>query len=484
MRSTEIRFIDYLWLFLIATLSFLVSGLPFYPFLNSDIAIHVLMTESFSFQYDLYFWGQDRLGSLLPLVANIVHRISGISPFWLTALTKWLFLCMGCVSFWYFIPNRFQRWVWTSLWFFPAYEMMYHLLPGHPYAEQMAMFGLSLIFFCRWVNSSSKPWNLPLLIIFATISFWISDFSLVFYLALLVSYFSTIKKRIKQLFSNPLLIEMKLTSLVFVIATSFILYAKLTSARDETYTLSIFGSGDQILYSISMIWFYTKNVLLIDSVSVCNSIYFYATLASIILLVVNRKKLRFKAYSNVCFIVSILGFLLIVSLRWLAINFVMLKYFIPVFFSLWLGILSVDWSCLDKKLWLISKALMVMIVIGCSGSLIYQYHHPSEHKLTQAELQTHFFQTPKVVIGNYWYSYVFGIINPKIITATPHEKESVRNWKQVGLVMQSDTIHICLNNWLDSPPEKLIQFNTKLHLIDTLNEGQFRFARYKKIRKI
>jgi hypothetical protein len=479
--STKIKLIDWVWLVFIATLSFFISGLPFYPFLNSDIAVHVLMTESFSFRYDLYFWGQDRLGSLVPMVANIVYRISGISPFWLTALTKWFFLCVGCFSFWYFIPNRFQRWVWTCLWFFPAYEMMYHLLPGHPYAEQMAMFGLSLVFFKRWIQSSSSVWDLPLFLLFSILSFWLSDFSLVFYAALFIGFFFSIINQVKLLSSKPWTSQMFWTFSVLISGIFFILYAKLSAARDETYTLSMFGSEDQILHSISMLWFYTRNVLLFESVSIWNSIYFYATLTSILFLAVSRKKLRFQASSKVFFLISIIGFILIVSLRWLAINFVMLKYFIPVFFSLWLGILSIDFADIYKRLRLLLTVVITLIVLGCSGSIIYQYNHPSERDIYISDLQSPFFKTQKSIIGDYWYSYIFAIANPELIATTPHDLSSVRNWKQVDRVIESDTIYICLNNWMDEAPQNLIQFDTELSLINTIEEGQFKFARYRKI---
>ncbi len=481
MWSAKIKLIDWVWLAVIATLSFFISGLPFYPFLNSDIAVHVLMTESFSFRHDLYFWGQDRLGSLVPMVANIVYRISGISPFWLTALTKWFFLCVGCVSFWYFIPNRFQRWAWTCLWFFPAYEMMYLLLPGHPYAEQMAMFGLSLVFFQRWVKSASLAWNLPLFLLFALLSFWVSDFSLLFYAVLFFAFFSSIINRVKLLSAKPWTAQLLWTFSVLIFGIFFILYAKLSAARDEAYTLSVFGSIDQILYSVSMLCFYIRNVLLFESVSIWNSTYFYATLTSILLLAVNRNKFRFQAYSKVFFLISILGFILIVSLRWLAINFVMLKYFIPVFFSLWLGVLSIDFAGIHKRLRLFSTFVITLIVLGCSGSIIYQYNHPSERDIHISELQSPFFKTPKSIIGDYWYSYIFAITNPELIATTPHDSSSVRNWKQVDRVIKSDTIYICLNNWLEEAPQNLMQFDTELSLINTLKEGQFKFARYKKI---
>jgi hypothetical protein len=183
----------------------------------------------------------------------------------------------------------------------------------------------------------------------------------------------------------------------------------------------------------------------------------------------------------VFFLISIIGFILIVSLRWLAINFVMLKYFIPVFFSLWLGILSIDFADIHKRLRLLLTVVITLIVLGCSGSIIYQYNHPSERDIYISDLQSPFFKTQKSIIGDYWYSYIFAIANPELIATTPHDLSSVRNWKQVDRVIESDTIYICLNNWMDEAPQNLIQFDTELSLINTIEEGQFKFARYRKI---
>ena len=315
MWSAEIKLMDWGWLLLIATLSFFLSGLPYYPFLNSDIAVHVLMTESFSFRYDLYFWGQDRLGSLVPMMANVLYRTTGASPFWLTAIVKWLFLVIGCASFWSFIPNRFQRWVWTCLWFFPAYEMMYHLLPGHPYAEQMAMFGLSLLFFHRSVNASSFSWNVHLFLLFASTSFWISDFSLIFYLVLIGLFSSKFKLLFQRILSNTLKARVFSFLILISLVFCFLIVAKVTAARDETYTVSMFASLDQLYYSLSMLWFYTKNVLIFQSVSIWNSVYFYSTLIMLFILIGNRNRLKIQANSVLFFSVAFCGSLLIISLR-------------------------------------------------------------------------------------------------------------------------------------------------------------------------
>ena len=45
---------------LIILLSFFTFSENFYPLLNSDMAVNILMTPAFSLPHDIYFWGQDR----------------------------------------------------------------------------------------------------------------------------------------------------------------------------------------------------------------------------------------------------------------------------------------------------------------------------------------------------------------------------------------------------------------------------------------
>lgn len=90
----------------LVAISFLVSSLPFYPFLNSDIAIQVLQAGSFQFPDDLYFWGQDRLGSIVPLLAHLIYLVTPLDALWPTAIGKWLMLLAGFVLATYWIKSR------------------------------------------------------------------------------------------------------------------------------------------------------------------------------------------------------------------------------------------------------------------------------------------------------------------------------------------------------------------------------------------
>jgi len=73
MNTTRIHsFVYYLLLFLLIFFSFYNFAEIYFPLLNSDMAITILMAQNLNLPGDLYFWGQDRAGSLIPLLANIL----------------------------------------------------------------------------------------------------------------------------------------------------------------------------------------------------------------------------------------------------------------------------------------------------------------------------------------------------------------------------------------------------------------------------
>ncbi len=50
------------------------------PNLNADRAIHVLMAADLKLPQDLYYWGQNRLGSIVPLLsAGVADHIAALA---------------------------------------------------------------------------------------------------------------------------------------------------------------------------------------------------------------------------------------------------------------------------------------------------------------------------------------------------------------------------------------------------------------------
>jgi hypothetical protein len=72
MNTTRVpSSVYYILLVLLIAFSFYNFAEINYPLLNSDMAVNVLMAKGVNLPGDLYFWGQDRAGSLIPLLANV-----------------------------------------------------------------------------------------------------------------------------------------------------------------------------------------------------------------------------------------------------------------------------------------------------------------------------------------------------------------------------------------------------------------------------
>jgi hypothetical protein len=56
---------------IIILLSFSFYSSNFYPLLSSDDALNILMAHYYHLPHDIYCWGQDRGGTLIPLEEHV-----------------------------------------------------------------------------------------------------------------------------------------------------------------------------------------------------------------------------------------------------------------------------------------------------------------------------------------------------------------------------------------------------------------------------
>lgn len=85
--------------FLIIAISFRTFSTLFYPALNSDHAITILMGHSFNLPHDWYFWGQDRMGSLIPMLSYPFINLLNADAVVTESLVHYLILIAGYLAF-------------------------------------------------------------------------------------------------------------------------------------------------------------------------------------------------------------------------------------------------------------------------------------------------------------------------------------------------------------------------------------------------
>lgn len=207
---------------------------------------------------------------------------------------------------------------------------------------------------------------------------------------------------------------------------------------------------------------------------------FYSSVTLTILMLITGPSInRWTAYFLIS---SISGFLLLISLRWVAINFVMLKYFIPVWLTFWLGLFSVDIRSMQKKIKYVVFILSILVTIGASQSLVYMYDFGLYKDISYADLKEIKSTKRRCFIGDYWYSYVLGIANPATIRATPHDQQFARNKAMMREVLKADTVIIVKNDWMGAEPDSLVQFEHLLAKIGSgWKEGKFEFVAYQNL---
>ncbi len=175
---------------LIILLSFRLFSTIFYPLVNSDEGVIVLMLHYFKFPHDLYFWGQDRYGAIVPLLGQVPCRIFGLSSLVSEAITHYLILIAGFFAFSAFIKSKINRILFAAVWFLPP---LYDTdLLRNVFGLQYSMSGILFFLLYKYqpeYQSKSLSSKLPfylLLLVLTIVAFWVSDLAMTSILAFLI----------------------------------------------------------------------------------------------------------------------------------------------------------------------------------------------------------------------------------------------------------------------------------------------------------
>ncbi|NET52811.1 MAG: hypothetical protein F6K09_30310 [Merismopedia sp. SIO2A8] len=175
----------------IVGLSFRALAPQFSPNLNSDHAVHVMMTYDLQLPNDLYFWGQDRLGSLVPIVSHFALKLVPIAPVAMVGIVSYLVLLVAYCCFASFFQGILSKLLLATAFFLPLRLYVEILHISQPYAAQFACLGLSSVgvrwLLIHWATANRWRKNLGLVftLAFMVASLWVSSFSIVYLVVLL-----------------------------------------------------------------------------------------------------------------------------------------------------------------------------------------------------------------------------------------------------------------------------------------------------------
>ena len=461
------QIIYYSCLGLVIICSFLLLSPNHNPTFNSDGAIMVLMTHNFQLPEDIYFWGQDRGGSLIPLMAQFWNKVLNISAITSVTICLYVLLAAGLSGYALLLDRKLNK-VFLSVYLFLPWfffnDMIWYTL-----GVQISLIGFCILLYHKLkIGESKKEFaqNVLLLLLIDlifVINLWVSDQAIISLFALVILFYSLVFRKFKK---SKMLV---LTTINFlgIIAGIFVTgyLKKFALVRTENY-LSI-NSFSQIISALENIVHSIKNYLLFNHNDVFLSISVYLVLILFVLMLISlvqnyrmidgskRKWILFFGFTTIASLGS-----LIVS-NWVLQNDMGRRYFIPIYFQCFVLLFILIENSPKVKLTKFIKyyTRILALILACTNFIHFIHAEPKTLKpmvSVVADLQN----LGKVgLIGSYWYSYISSVANPESIVSTPYDGDAVRNYEVAESVFSQDAIYLIKNSWFAEFPDSTFQFN-------------------------
>ena len=451
----------------IVGISYRLYSSRYYPLLDSDDALSVLMTHYYKLPTDIYCWGQNRGGTLIPFISQLFYKGFGFSEINAVSISNYLLLIIGFLGFSSLFKNKFTKILFAFFWFFPPMWFINSL--RYPYGVQYCLIGVAVLIIdnlsieAKQKITTRQHLLLILLILIFTSAVWVSDLAAVTVLILIftISIFHLFKNRIN--FPHKLVMFYFIIGCVF--CTGFILYAKniLGLKNPEYLKINSFAEASN---GIRM----TKNTIInllsfkINNPFMSVYVYFVILLAVYFPVSFYFKKIilsaKAKQWLSFFLMDGLIIFVVILFSRWALIDGYGRRFFICSYISFGLAILILaDYLITISERKNVLKTILFIIVLVGSISTVYDLKYVNPKNLTSTYKNMREFETLGEcgIIGDYWNSYIVSISNPGMIKAAPHDKNENRNNDIVNEIFKKPYVYIIKDNWLENYPDTLSQ---------------------------
>lgn len=514
MTKTISKILYYTGIPVIILTSFFFFSSRFYPLLNSDDAVTILMTHWFHLPDDLYYWGQNRYGSLLPFIGQFFYRILHLSPVMTESVTHYIILLAGFLSFITLLKSKKSKFLFAIIWFFPPFHFI-DLIRNVP-GIQYSLLAVVILLVTSYQNKSLRLNQIQQVIVFAGIilvailAVWVSDLAVVSFIILMIllwlypnppslpnglrmqpnsssnvpdqwiqpfsAFTDLLKIRLKQIPSLRYRKETYILAFGLFIGFLFIWFAKTQAIRMDTYHEKIFNTPENLLRACFMLKDSMVANLTFRGDNLFTTIYMWGIILLIFFFIITLKKNTISANTKlwiVFFLADGLALLVVILLsRWAFLNGIPRRYFTGIYLVAWLAFLI----CIDQypasglKTGLFVFSFLT-VLIGSVSTFYYMRYTRPKHFKPMIEVVGEFQSLGKIgLLAEYWNSYIVSCADPNQIKATPHDKCLVRNPSLVDSVFAQPRLFVIRDMWLDQFPDTLHQFGRKL-----IRKGTFFF---------
>jgi hypothetical protein len=443
------------------------------PFLNSDNAVHILMTYDCQLPEDLYFWGQDRLGSLIPLLGHGLYVLFNMAPPLAASLSLYLILFSTVLLLGALLNRVWSRLLLALLVFFPVHQMDYLLRLGHPYAAQFLFIALGL-YSLKQYTSGKGFWKYAFTALASAswmLALWASDMTLVAFVALSGVGAGWVFRNQKEVFKSiPLLL---LTAFIVLLVSgaglAFLAYAKSAARAVTSYDQNWMGSAHDILTGAKK---YVKVfVHILQGQQGWFGAAHHGLLVILVLLLIRlvyrffvRKQGQFPR-SALFFLLCFMGGECLLTLsKWVALNNFNGWYQTYPYICLLLCLVFLA-DRAEPNRWglylntLLASLLLVSLVSVNRIYLLKINRDFNERSLSELKDMRKLGRCG--VIGDYWHSYLPAALNPEMIKATPFEDG--RSDRCTDSVMACEKIYLIKDAWLEKFPAEYNAYGRTLY---------------------
>jgi len=464
---------------IIALIAFVHFSPVYSPGIGSDQAITILQTYNFRLPEDLYYWGQDRLGSFVPLISNLIYRISGLNHIWVISVMHYTILVLGCISISKYFKSTFSKILFPLFWFIPVHLFIGLTEINLPQGVSLSF--LSFFLYLRCYKTKNYP-NRIISWVFLFIACWTSDLIILaatlYYLLYYIFNITVLTQNVKAFFKSISISLLEYSSIIVIVY----FFKQITEGQTKEYNTNVLNSWDEI--NSAIIFLKTNFVQLLESLPNFQETFLLIFILSSILIVIisaytykSTITLEVNFLNTFFLMYGIIILTVFFASHWVYLNGFRSRYLIDMYVAFVIFSLLV----LEEK-WT-RKLLIIPCVAGMIYSLIPHYY-PEKSISRLSQLQEIKSLGKCAIISKYWYAYEFGCIYPDIVMGLPHDKSINRNPAQIHQAFEQQTIYLCKNKWLDSFPDSIVQYGYLLKKLEfEKNVSWYKFAEYKVIKK-
>ncbi len=431
--------------------SFRLYSYPYFPLLNSDHALSILHIHFFNWPADFYAYGQDRMGNLIPLLAQPLY-LAGVPVLWAEAIIHYGIYTLGFLAWASFFKSTPTKAFFAIWWFFPNARLMN--MVDFSFGTCIALFGIAIHLLYKLHNK--KP--LLALILYFCISFlaiWVNDFALFFVVATTICFSGAIyfswNNRISYKLTHWILANLIGAAIMGAVLYYFkskveVEYGGITSFQDIIQIINVF------LLSLQDIFLATqKNYLEAIFAFVSLLMCFYTVFR--LIKINNHNSLIYILLLSICFC-----FLAILATKFTLLGGVPRRYFIlPYFCMLMSFLLFWESDSRANKWW--NVLLFIGMISGAFSSIWEMKYFFPKSLESKAEIMAELNPNHRIVVlGNYWNSYIHSVVKPDKVYSIVKEDDLIRDWSMVERFLQFDTIYVNRDMWMDSFPDSLYQY--------------------------